>query len=872
MSTPRPASVRFEHHQLGRPGVGRLGVGDTRPRLSWQVPEAPAGYLQLGYRVEVAFEPPVGRPQTSVHEVRGNEQLLVPWPARDLASRERVRVRVQVEGPDGWGPWSEPAVLETGLLAAGDWSARFVTAPWPERAGTDRRPFLVRREFTLPADARIARARLYLSAHGLAEAEVNGRRAGDEELTPGWTSYAHRLRYATFDVTDLVRPGANAIGVWLGDGWWRGRIGFEGGVHDVYGTDLAALVQLEVVTADGTRHTIAGDGGWQAGPGPLLFSGLYDGERFDARLYDPAWSLPGFAAAGWEPARTAPLDAGVLGAPTGPPVRCTEELRPVAVQDKGNGRHLLDFGQNHSGRLRLRVDGPAGTEITLRHAEVLQDGELCARPLREAAATDVLVLPGGPVEWEPRFTIHGYRYAEVSGWPGDLEDGAVVSRVLHSDMARTGWFSCSDPLVDRLHENTVWSLRSNFVDLPTDCPQRDERLGWTGDLQVFAPTAAFLYDVSGFLHSWLADVAAEQAEHGTVPLYVPWIPLGLWGRFPMVPAAVWGDVAVLTPDVLHSRTGDTEVLRRQYASARAWVEQVATTAGPDRIADKTFQLGDWLDPAAPPDSPAQATTEPGLVATAYFAHSARRLSAVAALLGEASDARRYADLAQEVAAAFAGRFVRADGRLSSDTQTAHSLALLFDLLPGDDARRAAADRLADLVRQAGGRIATGFAGTPVVTDALSSTGHVAEAYRLLQSTACPSWLYPVTMGATTVWERWDSMLPDGSVNPGDMTSFNHYALGAVADWLHRVVAGIAPDAPGYRRIRFAPRPGGTLTSAAAAHLTPYGRASISWSLDGGLLRVAVEVPPGATGVLDLPGTEPREVGHGRHTAEVALPA
>ncbi|MCI2240419.1 glycoside hydrolase family 78 protein [Kineococcus sp. TRM81007] len=711
------------------------------------------------------------------------------------------------------------------------------------------------------------RARLHLSAHGLAEAEVNGQRVGDEELTPGWTSYHHRLRYATFDVTDLVRPGANAIGVWLGDGWWRGRLGFEGGRHDVYGSDLAALAQLEVTTSDGVLHTVASGPDWRAGSGPVLFSGLYDGERFDARLHDAAWSLPGFDDAGWEPVRTSPLDASVLVAPTGPPVRCTQELLPVSVEAKGQGRFVLDFGQNHSGRLRVRTDGLAGAQVTLRHAEVLQDGELCTRPLRQAAATDVLVLPGDPLAWEPRFTIHGYRYAEVSGWPGELNPGDVVSRVLHSDLERTGWFSCSDPLLERLHENVVWSLRSNFVDVPTDCPQRDERLGWTGDLQVFAPTAAFLYDVSGFLGSWLADLAAEQAELGAVPYYVPWIPLGFWASVLELPAAVWDDVAVLTPGVLHERTGDTAVLRRQYTSARAWVEQAVAAAGDDLVCDKTRQLGDWLDPAAPPDAPWEATTEPGLVATAYLARSVRRLARTATVLGEEADAARYAALAQDVTAAFTGRYLREGGRLSSDTQTAYALALVFDLLP-EQVRAPAGHRLAELVDDAGGRIATGFAGTPAVTEALSGTGHVAQAYRLLQSTECPSWLYPVTMGATTVWERWDSMLPDGTVNPGDMTSFNHYALGAVADWLHRVVAGLAPSAPGYRRIRFAPRPGGTVTSAAASHRTPYGEASIRWSRDDEGLHVEVRVPPGASGVVDLPGAEVTEVPCGRHVFHV----
>ncbi|STX05704.1 alpha-L-rhamnosidase [Kocuria rosea] len=849
--------VRFEHHDNAR-----LGIGEARPRLSWQLGQASEGFVQNAARIEVTLGVPGYGARTSVHLLEGDAQVLVPWPARPLASRERATVRVQVQGLDGWGEWSEPVWVEAGLLDSSDWSAEFVGPAWSEEPATLRRPGRVRTEFALPAVA--VSARLYLSGHGLVEAEVNGHRVGEEELTPGWTSYSHRLRYATFDVTDLVRPGDNAIGVWLADGWWRGRIGFEGGVWDVYGIDLAALVQLEVLTADGTGHTIASDGTWSAGLGPVLTGSLYDGETFDARLHDPAWSRPGWDAPDWSPVRTSALDPSVLVAPTGPAVRCTGELTPVSVEDKGDGRWLLDFGQNHSGRLRLRADGPAGRAITLRHAEVVEDGELSLRPLRTASATDVLVLAGEAVQWEPRTTIHGYRYAEISGWPGTLEPGDVVSRVLHTDMERIGWFRCSEPLLERLHENVLWSLRSNFVDIPTDCPQRDERLGWTGDIQVFTPTAAFLYDVTGMLDSWLRDLALEQQDVGRVPFYVPYLPLGEWADLPPEPAAVWDDVAVLTPDVLHQRTGDRELLRRQYPSARTFVEQVAAKAGPSRLCEGWPQLGDWLDPAAPPENPFEATTDPGLVATAYFAHSTARLAAIAELLGENEDAARYAELARDVAAAFAARYITPEGRATSDTQAAYALISAFDLYPDRRTRQAGADRLAELVRAAGGRIATGFAGTPVVTDALTAGGHLAEAYLMLRATECPSWLYPITMGATTIWERWDSMLPDGSINPGEMTSFNHYALGAVADWMHRVVAGLEAVEPGYRRLRFAPRPGGTLTSAGAIHLTPYGEARIDWALEDGILRTTVGVPVGATGLVELPGAEPVEVGPGTH--------
>ena len=854
------SSVRFEHHE-----DGRLGIGESAPRLSWRYDEAPTGYVQTGVDIEVSIERPGFDPEVSLHRHAGPEQVLVAWPARPLRSRERVTVRVRplLEGAG----WSAPSTVEVGLLGPDEWTASFV-GPDDEDASGLRRPSRVRAEFDSPAD--VVRARLYLSAHGLAQAEVNGLRVGDEELTPGWTTYRHRLRYATYDITSHLRSGANAVGIWLADGWWRGLVGFDGGLTDVYGADQSALAQIELTRADGTLLTIASGPDWTVGGGPILSTGLYEGEHTDLRLDDPSWSTPDWSGER-VPARVVPADPSILVAPTGSPVRCTGELAPVSVHDRGDGRWLLDFGQNHSGRLRITGSGEAGDTVVLRHAEVLQDDELYTRTLRGADATDRLVLAGGDFTWEPKFTIHGYRYAEISGWRGPLDTSSVVSRVLHTDMERTGWFRSSNAAVNRLHENVVWSARSNFVDLPVDCPQRDERLGWTGDIQVFAPTAAFLFDVTGMLASWLQDLAHDQDDRGTVPFYVPYLPLGSWADAPVDPVAVWGDAAVLTPEVLYDRTGDAGILRRQYASARAWVLQVQERAGGDLICEGTMQLGDWLDPAAPPDDPALATTDPALVATAYFARSARAMARIAGIVGEREDEAYFGDLGERVVRAFAARYIDPDGRLCEETQTALSLVTVFGLWPDADASETGARRLAELVDAAGGRVATGFAGTPVVSDALTLGGHLDEAYRMLLTEECPSWLYTVAMGGTTTWERWDSMLPDGTVNPGDMTSFNHYALGAVADWLHRVVAGLSPAAPGYRRIRFEPRPGGGLTSAGATHRTPYGDASIDWEVSDTTVSVSVVVPIGTTAEVVLPGRSVVEVGPGEHSFAEPLP-
>ncbi|WP_346618422.1 glycoside hydrolase family 78 protein [Blastococcus montanus] len=856
-TTVTVSAPRFEHHREA------LGIGEAAPRLSWKV-TAPPDWRQRAYEVEATGE---GRRWAS-GRIESPDSVLVPWPTGPLASRERRVVRIRVWG-DGPHPssWSSPAPVEAGLLDPGDWTAVAVTPSWPADRDGDEPPPLVRTSFTV--GRQVAQARLYVTAHGLYEVELNGHRVGDDALAPGWTSYSSRLRYATHDVTSLLVEGENAVGAWLADGWYRGRLGFHGGHRNLYGDRVALLAQLEVRYTDGTGETVATGPRWRAGLGPIARAGLYEGERYDARREPAGWSRPGFDDSGWAPVVPVERDPATLVAPTGPPVRCTGELRPVSIGTSPSGATIVDFGQNIAGRLRIRVDGPAGTTVRLRHAEVLEDGELCTRPLRGAEATDEYTLRGGGVEtWEPRFTFHGFRYAEITGWPGEPAPGDVVARVYHTDMERTGWFECSDPLVSRLHENVVWSMRGNFVDLPTDCPQRDERLGWTGDLQVFAPTAGFLYDCAGMVGSWLRDVAAEQYPDGTIPWYVPEIPGGDWT--PANPGAVWGDVAVLTPAVLYERFGDSGVLRTQYASAKAWVDCVAARVGDDGLWDHGMQLGDWLDPAAPPEDPAAARTDRYLVATAYHAWSALHLSRIAGVLGELEDEKHYGAMAERVAAAFAAEYVSPTGRVVSDAQTAYALALVFDLIPSAAQRARAGRRLAELVAEGGNRIATGFAGTPVVCDALSSVGREDAAYALLLERSCPSWLYPVTQGATTIWERWDSLLPDGTVNPGDMTSFNHYALGAVADWLHRVVAGLAPAAPGYRRILVRPRPGGGLTSARARHETPYGPAEVSWRLAGPELTVRVEVPTGTTATVDLPGAEPAEIGPGTHCFEVTL--
>lgn len=848
--------VRFEHRREA------LGIGTPTPRVCWWIETPVEGWTQVAYEMEAVT--PSGAPYGQTGRVASSESALVDWPFKPLASRQRVMVRVRVWGSDGEvSAWSEPASVEAALLDPGDWTAQFVRPAWDEDPADPEPAPLLRKTFTL--NKKVRQARLYITALGLYEASLNGRTVGDEVMAPGWTSYHDRLRYQIFDVTELLQEGENALGAMLGEGWFRGRLGFGGGRSAIYGDRVALLAQLEVEYEGGEIERIVTDESWRAQPGPILANSIYDGETYDARRELPGWSEPGFDDSGWADVEPVRWDFETLFAPLGPPVRRTETLVPKEIFESPSGRTLVDFGQNLVGWLRVTVSGPEGQTITLRHAEVLEDGELGTRPLRHAKATDHYTLRGSeagdPEVWEPRFTFHGFRYAEVEGWPGELTRDDIRAVVCHSDMERIGWFECSEPLINRLHENAVWSMRGNFLSIPTDCPQRDERLGWTGDIQVFSPTASFLYDSAGFLTSWLADLAAEQTESGVVPFVVP----NIMAR-ETPPGAAWGDAAVFIPWVLYQRFGDAKILADQYDSMSAWVNLIDRIAGENRLWDQGFQFGDWLDPAAPPENPGAARTPGFIVASAYFARSAEILGEAARVLGRDEEAEHYLALASDVREAFNREYVTPAGRVLSDAATAYALALQFALLTDASQRQHAAERLVQLLRAEGYRIATGFVGTPLICDALCSEGHDAAAYRLLTQRECPSWLYPVTMGATTIWERWDSMLPDGSINPGEMTSFNHYALGAVADWLHRTVAGLAPGEPGYRRLEIQPRPGGGLSHAMARHLTPYGAATSSWKLAGEEITVEVELPPNTTARVILPGKEggPLEVGSGKH--------
>lgn len=709
-----------------------------------------------------------------------------------------------------------------------------------------------------------ASAELTVTAHGLYEASVNGRPIDDSVLSPGWTSYEWRLQVKHVDVTELVKltpeGGELEVSALLGNGWYRGKFGFERQESD-YGSEIGLIAVLTVRFQDGSEQVVAtSPDTWTAKASDVTYNSLYKGETIDARLRENAPALD---------VRAVAFDRDTLVPQEGPDTVRTQVFHAQRVWTSPAGKTLMDFGQNLVGWTRFTVQGPAGSEIAIRHAEVIEHGELGTRPLRSAKATDRFILSGGVDTFEPTLTFHGFRYIEVEGWPGALATDDIEAVCVHSDLKRTGRFTCSNEDVNQLVHNSVWSQRGNFLGIPTDCPQRDEREGWTGDISVYAPTATFQFDCRAFLHKWLMDLRAETegAEGRFVPMVVPDIvklkcPENVAG-WVKNPTAIWGDAAVWVPWALWRAYGDVDALRAHYPGMKLHLESVEKELSADDLWDSGFQFGDWLDPAAPPDDPAAAKADRYVIAQACLYRSARIAASAAETLGLADDAAHWGELADRVRAAFRRAYV-SDGVVKSDATAAYALALAFGLLDGADAKKAAV-RLVELVRESGYRVSTGFAGTPYITWALSEGGYAADAYRLLLERECPSWMYPVSMGATTVWERWDSMLPDGSINPGQMTSFNHYALGAVCDWVYQVVGGLRPAEPGYRRVLVRPVPGEGVDWARTELDAPVGRICVEWrkEADGGL-SLEVELPDGVPADIVLPDGSAYQVEGGVH--------
>ena len=796
-----------------------------------------------------------------------------------LAARLKITyadgtVKRLTTGPD-WKTAQEAAPgWQTAAFSDSDWKpamalATLGEAPWgmPGAAEEEPAPVPFFRK-TFQATQPVRHARLYVTALGLYDLFVNGRHVGSDLFRPGWTDFSKRVPYQTIDVTRQLKPGVNALGLTLGDGWFTGYVGF-GHKRDHYGSRTALLAQLEIEYADGTKQTVATDGSWRVSTdGPLRSSDMLMGEEYDATREMPGWNAPGFDDAKWAaadvllepgiktPPNTRPrvvsaCPGGVnLVAQAGPSVHRVLTIRPKSITEKTGGAYVFDLGQNMVGWVRLRVAGKAGTRVTLRFAEMLNpDGSIYTTNLRSARATDHYTLRGnGGVEvYEPSFTFHGFRYVEVTGLPGKPAKRTITGVVLSSVDIDTKVFACSSPLVNQLQHNIQWGQRSNYYEVPTDCPQRDERLGWMGDAQIFVRTGCFNADIAAFMTKWADDVDDAQSADGGFSDVSPRL------VDPSDGAPAWGDAGIICPWTIYACYGDTRILERHYASMARWVAYIQD-ANPDLLWRKRANnnFGDWLS--------IKADTPKDVLATAYFAYDASLMTRIAHALGKTDDEQKYAALFTGIKAAFNRAFVGPDARIKGDTQCDYVVALRFNLLP-DSLRPLAAQHLVEDIRQRGNHLSTGFVGVGYLTPTLTATDHLDTAYALLLQDTFPSWGYSIRQGATTIWERWDGWTTDKGFQDPAMNSFNHYSLGSVGEWLYTSVGGIDldPDRPGYKHIVMHPQPGGGLTFARASLNSLYGKIVSDWTIDAGTFRYHVEVPVNTVATVYIPTQDASQV-------------
>lgn len=851
------------------------GIGERSPRLSWELTaqEGGAACVQRAYRILVASsEEALARDEGDLWDsgkVLSDATGGIVYAGRPLRSQQVCHWKVQVwDGGGEPSPWSAPARWSMGLLEFRDrepvrWIARRIRTA-PDTAGLVLPPArYFRTAFTV--DKPVRRAVAYASAKGIYELRLNGRQAGCDYFTPGWTDYRKRIYYNTYDVTGLLRPGENVAGAVVADGWYAGYVGF--GIlerlersREFYGIDPALFCRIEIEYADGTTQSVMTGPGWKSSEGPVRQADLLMGEVYDARREQPGWDAPGFDDSAWEAAELSVNPDGALEAAPTDPVREAERIVPVAVVQQGPGVWIFDMGRNFAGTVLLKVRGGAGRTLMLRYGEMLNaDGSLMTENLRHARATDFYTLRDGGQEWSPRMTYHGFRYVELSGLESEPGAETLTGIVLTSPTPRAGTFECGSELVNRLWRNITTTQQANFFEIPTDCPQRDERLGWTGDIQIYARSATYNADVASFLSKWLVDLDDAQRSYGAYPSYAPY-PYAI----PMEYAPAWMDAGVIVPWTLWQVYGDTRAVRRAYPGMKRFMDFLEQGAQGDlQPAVPTF--GDWLAVGR--------TASDDFIASAYYAYDAALMAEMAGAVGERQDSLRYVALAARIREAFARRYIASDGLIpGNDCQTAYALALCFGLYP-EPLAQAGADRLAAMIEANGGRFSTGFLGTKHVMMALSQYGHDDVAYGLLLQTEYPGWGYSILNGATSIWERWDSYTReygfggrDGG-NNARMNSFSHYAFGSVAEWMFRYALGIDTEGPGYRHILLRPRPDARIGWMKGSYRSVSGEIVSEWEVGRRTTRYRFVVPPNTRATLSLPGQEPRTLGPGEHEFE-----
>lgn len=825
--------------------VNPLGIDHAQPRFSWMLKGNQRGIQQSAYQIEVRAGSTKGKIWWQSGTVASDSSVLVTYKGKPLVSGEnyfwRVRVWDQQKKASAWSEW---AYWHTGALEPGFWQAKWIGVA-SEEAG---RPSPILRKSFTTGKKKIRSAFAYITSLGMYEALLNGKRVGDAYLTPGWTSYDKRLQYQVYEVTGLLKAGENVAGVSLGSGWYRSAIGWAGQV-DFYGKELALFFQLKITYSDGSTELIRSDENWKSSTAEIRYSEIYDGETIDANKKQPGWATAGFNEKGWAPVKIMPAYNKPLVATENEPVKKREVLKPVKFITTPAGEKVLDFGQNMVGLVQVKIQGNKGDTIKISHAEVLdKKGNFYTENLRTAKQLNQYVLSGNGIEtFEPHFTWQGFRYIRIEGLKNDPNPSDYTAYALYSDMKQTGNFETSNPLINQLQKNIQWGQRGNFLDVPTDCPQRDERLGWTGDAQAFYRTATFNFDVRAFFAKWLKDLALDQNAEGAVPFVVPNV-LGDGA----VGSTGWADAATIIPWQQWVVYGDLRTLNQQYPSMQAWIKFMQSKSK-NNLWNTGFHFGDWLFYRPDDDTDGRsAITDKYLIAQCFFAYSTQLTIQAAEVLGKTDDVEKYRALLNDIKKAFVNEYLTPNGRLVSSSQTAYVLALQFDMLP-EHLRQQAADRLAENVKSYGNHLTTGFLGTPYLCNVLSRFGHEETAYTLLLQENYPSWLYPVKMGATTIWERWDGQKPDSSFQNAGMNSFNHYAYGAIGEWMYAYITGIRanPAHPGYKEFEIKPHPGGKLSYAKASLLTSYGLLETGWKEESDQLILDVTVPPNTSAVVYL---------------------
>ena len=834
-----------------------LGVDNPEPGFSWLLKSDDFGVCQKYYRIQVSdqgddFE---GRLFYDSGKVVSADSVDVKYGGPPLEANTRYYYRICV-GTEVERAFSEPAYFQTGLFSAENWKADWISPPFAEKRKQPKPVYYFKHDFNCRGGAE--RAVVYASAQGVYEIRINGRRISDNMFAPGFTSYKNRIQYQSYDVGPFLKPGENEVTVLLGDGWFRGPFTFMN-FRNLWGKKTSLLFQMHISYPGGDEQLVTSSGDWIVSDrGPVRRSEFYYGEDYDARLEAELESGTLFELS--KGAALADEKDGIgynlLCENRGDPVKVIDQIVPERIFRTPKGETVFDLGQNISGIVKLRLRNTApGQLVRVSHAEILDDdGNFYTANLRKARASIEYTCRGAESEeYTPVFTYMGFRYVRLEGYE-NAEPGTVTGLVVSTEMKQTGRFECSDPMLNRLYRNILWGQRANFIDIPTDCPQRDERMGYTGDAQIFAATACYNMRGIRFFRKWLEDLRLDQGRSGIVDMTVP---REIRIPFFRMKSAGWGDAAVIVPWLLNRFYGDKEILRSSYESMKKWVEYSGRRAArrkPRYIWDNDGHLGDWLAPGE--DKPQWIAKKPW-VATAYFAHSADLLARTAEILGRTADAERFSRLFNDIRNAFCDQFVEEDGHIRDGFQTAYALALRFNLLP-PELRARAAGYLAEDVRNNGNKLTTGFLGTPHLCFALSDNGHEEAALDLLFQKDCPSWLYPVTMGATTMWERWDGIRPDGSINEtkqgGDnMVSFNHYAYGAIGEWLYSRLGGLSADekVPGFRRFVYSPLITSRLKYVKTGFESLYGRIQTAWEAEDGRVRLELSAPPGTSVELRL---------------------